>query len=168
MAQSEWTIRYRQKRGKGTPNPIKLGKLKIRFVYPPYLTNSISERPAKDLEYSLDIGGKKPLKGKTNGQGILEQELPMNTKSGRLTLYSNINGKKKEFWTIQLEIGELGSVHSSVKGEVARQNNLGLFAGKTLNANSGPQFMRARDRFIGLFGVEGSVIESRIEEVYGS
>jgi hypothetical protein len=164
-------MRYQQKRGQGPPNPIKLSKLRIRLVYPPDVVvpiAKITDRPAKNIDYTLVIDGRKvdgKNSNKTDGQGVLEADVPANAKSGTLTLHMAKEGEKKqpEFWKINLEIAELGSVHSSVSGEEARMNNLGLLSGKD------PLFMRARDRFIGLFGVpDGTYIENRIEEVYGS
>lgn len=175
---SGWGERYQQRRGKGTPNPIKLSKLKIRLVYPPHVvipTAKITDRPAKNIDYTLVINGKKPykLKGKTNGDGVLEKEVPPGVKSATLTLHMAKEGEKKKpaFWKIQLEIGDLPSVHewSLRPGTLPRLNNLGLFASGGPNEDDRLQSLRARSRFVALFGVpDDSVIEDRIKEVYGS
>jgi hypothetical protein len=167
----EASMLYQQKRGQGTPNPIKSAKLKIRLVYPPYLTNAITERPAKNMEYRLRINAKKPyeLKGKTDGQGLLEQEVPATAKSGTLTLYVDADGKTTEFWTIRIAIGDLEDTET-IKGEQARLDNLGLFAtaGKNLKEPMGHRMLRARSRFLGLYaGPNDEWTAAKLKEVYG-
>ena len=170
-AHSKRTVRYQQKRGQGPANPIKLSKLRIRLVYPPDVVvpiAKITDRPAKNIHYTLVIDGRKvdgKNGNKTDSQGVLEADVPANAKSGTLTLHLAKEGERElpEFWRINLEIQDLGSVRRSVSGEEARMNNLGLLSGKD------PLFMRARERFFGLFGVpDDTHIEDRIEEVYGS
>jgi hypothetical protein len=168
--ESAGSLRVQQKRGAGTSNPIKLAKLKIRLVYPPYRKDSISERPARNMEYGLRIDAKKPyeLKGKTDGQGILEREVPATAKSGTLTLYVTAKGKKTVFWTIRLEIGGLAAP-DTVWGQKARLNNLGLFASRELSEETDAQFRRAQLRFRTLFGPPSAFPNpAKLEEVYGS
>lgn len=165
--------KHHLRRGDEHPNPIQLAKLKIRFVYPPYSkrdNNSVTaDPPAQDLEYSLNIDGMKPLKGKTDGQGLLQVEVPANLQDAKLTLYSVVDGKKCEFWSVDLKVMNLGTVRDSLPGECARLNNLGLFANQVPTEDAGDRYMRARVRFIGAYGVpDGQKIEDRIEEVYGS
>jgi hypothetical protein len=168
---------YYQKRGKGPPNPIKLSKLSIRLVFPPDLTGNIDEHPAKGLDYSLDIGGKKPLTGKTDGQGVLHHDVPSNITKGELTLYAPGGKKKPKFWTLHLQIGDLYPVDSlkSLTGIKARLNNLGLFCSSALDETSDSQFWRAIKRFTERYG-ESTKPPSmgdlpagpRIKEVYGN
>lgn len=170
------TIRYQQKRGSGTPNPIKLAKLKIRLVYPPdkvVPVAKITDRPAKNVDYTLTIRGEKryELKGTTDGDGILEEEVPAGVKWATLTLHMAKAGDKKKpnFWQIELWIGNLDSVHKGSDGIAARLNNLGLFISRGIPEDSPKQTIRGRSRFISLFGVpDGTYVEDEIEKVYGS
>ncbi len=180
--ESKGTMRYQQKRGKGAPNPIKLSKLKIRLVYPPKDVlpfAKITNRPADEIEYTLVIDGKKvegKNKNKTDSSGVLEADIPANSKKGTLTLHMAKKGDKKqaEFWKINLEIGDLGDLEdpdpsTKVKGQQARLNNLGLFISKDLDGNEGAQYRRAHLRFRTLFGPYGwTTSPARIKEVYGS
>lgn len=158
-------------------------ELKIRLVYPPDKIDpdsatpaSITDRPAKNMDYSLSLKGvKKPIKGTTDGGGMVIVQLKTNAKTGMLTLYTVVNGKKTAFWKIQLEIGDLARVDDlrTSSGLMARLNNLGLFAGKDINENAEVQFFRATERFIALFGVPNPSPApygpaARLKEVYGS
>lgn len=166
-----------QKRGKDQLNPIQRSKreLRIRLVFPPYLTQTITERPAKNMEFTLKAG-KKRFHGKTDGSGVLHVVLPTAVKSGTLTLHQMVNGNKKDLWTIELVIGPLEPVDSvaSLTGIKARLNNLGMFAGVELNDESDNQFWRSIERFTMLFGVPSPSqfpnlpAGGRIEEIYGS
>jgi hypothetical protein len=174
--ESKGTMRYQQKRGQGSPNPIKQAKLRIRLVYPPddvLPFADITNRPAKNIDYTLLIDGKK-VEGKngnkTDSQGVLEADIPANAKSGKLTLHMATQNDKKEseFWRINLDIGDLEGP-DTVKGQQARLKNLGLFISEGLDGNEGAQFRRAHLRFRTLFGPYGWLTSpDRIKEVYGS
>lgn len=156
------------RRGKGPANPIPLTKLTLRLVYPPFLTNSITERPAANLPYELDVGGKTPLSGTTDGNGMLHCELPTTVQSGLLVIHSPSKDAKQPFWKLRIIFKDLDSSHETGAGEYARLSNLGLLA----DADTCPDtehWIRARMRFVALFGVpDGQLIEDRIKAVYGS
>lgn len=157
---------HHQRRGRDHPNPIRLPSrvLEIRLVFPPHLTGEITERPAKNKAYTLEVGALK-LKGTTNDQGILREAIPDNVTSGKLII---------DIWTICLEIGDLAPVDSP-KGAKARLNNLGLgvFGSKDLDDTSDHRFWRAVERFMARFGVGKDPApifpaSNHIKEVYGS
>jgi hypothetical protein len=164
---------HHQRRGSDHVNPIKAPKwrLEIRLVFPPYLKDDITERPAKSREYTLEVCGK-TFKGKTDAKGVLRQALPCLANSGKLTVHGMKDGKKTNFWEFNLVIGDLAPPEDT-KGAQARLNNLGLFASTDLNDQSDERFLRAVDRFVTLFGVADPKPDffpagPKMKEVHGS
>jgi hypothetical protein len=141
--------RHLQRRGPDQLNPIQRSRreLRIRLVFPPHFTGDIAERPAKNMDYTLKIG-KKTLKGKTDGKGVLRQALPGDETTATLILHVVRNGEKLDFWTLQLRIGEL----PPGAGIPARLNNLGLYACDDPENIDNQQYLRANVRFAALFG----------------
>jgi hypothetical protein len=171
------STKHHQKRSKGAPNPIKLAKLTIRLAFPPDLTSNLDEHPAKGLDYSLDIGGERPLTGTTDSQGVLHHDVPAAITKGTLTLYSPGSKRKRVLWVIKLQIGDIYPLDSlqSITGLKARLNNLGLFCSTDLDEASDEQFWRAIRRFTSRYG-ESTKLPTmgdlpagpRIKEVYGN
>ncbi len=182
---------HRQRRGADKVNPIQKSnrELRIRLVYPPFLPTSsadqpfqITERPAKNMDYSLKAGGKE-YKGTTDGNGVLREVLPVGVESASLTLFVNVKGQQQTFWQLDLVIVDLDGSEGIV-GAKARLNNLGLFATEKVDLTVDPfnrnyeednSYLRARDRFMNLFGpVQNPNSEfdekdawARIKEIHG-
>jgi N-acetylmuramoyl-L-alanine amidase len=97
-----------------------------------------------NLNYTLAVGEQK-LKGRTDGEGLLKQEIPADVHSGKLTLDDlGIS------W--ELEIGHLDPVDDKtdetvrMTGIQARLNNLGYFCG-AVDGVFGPLTEAALKRF---------------------
>lgn len=168
--------RHLQSRGIDHLNPIQRSKweLQIRLVFPPYLKQDITERPAKNLDYTLQVGTKK-LFGTTDANGILRKTLPVQPKTATLTLHRKTRSGKTDWWTLHLVIGDLQPVDAvSITGIKARLNNLGLFSSTDLDETSPPQFWRSVQRFDSTFGMSDRPsppplpAAGKIKEVYGS
>jgi hypothetical protein len=183
---------HRQRRGADRVNPIQKSKreLRIRLVYPPFLPTSsadqpfrITERPAKNVDYSLKAGGEE-YKGTTDGDGVLRQVLPVDVDSGSLTLFVNGKGKQQTFWQLDLLISDLDGCEGRA-GAKARLNNLGLFATETVDLSEVDYklkyedyetYLRALERFTNLFGpapnpdsaFDEKAAWARIKEIHGS
>jgi hypothetical protein len=182
---------HRQRRGADKVNPIQKSKreLRIRLVYPPFVPTSsadqpfqITERPAKNMDYSLKAGGEE-YKGTTDGDGVLRQVLPVDVYSASLTLFVNVKGKQQTFWQLDLAVSDLDGCGGRA-GAKARLNNLGLFATETvdlsevdykvINENYEP-YLRALERFINLFGpaknpdsmFDEKAAWARVKEIHG-
>jgi hypothetical protein len=177
MADEEYPAeRHLQRRGRDQLNPIQRSKweLQIRLVFPPYFLQGITERPAKNLDYTLQIG-KKKLYGKTDPNGVLRKSLPVQPKTATLTIHRNTRSGKTDWWTLHLVIGDLQPVDApSITGIKARLNNLGLFCSTDLDEESPPRFWRSIQRFNSTFGVSDQPSPAplpaagRIKDVYGS
>lgn len=96
-------------------------RLWLRLLFPPAHSglNEFADRPAANLDYTIEVAGKTVAEGTTTEMGGLEAELPLDAKRATLKL---------AFWTVELEIGELPPVYKP-NGQQARLNNLGLAAG---------------------------------------
>jgi hypothetical protein len=182
---------HRQRRGADNVNPIQKSKreLRIRLVYPPFVPTGsadrpfqITERPAKNMDYSLKAGGEE-YQGTTDGDGVLRQVLPVEVDSASLTLLVKVKGNQQSFWQLDLVIGDLDGCEGIV-GAKARLNNLGLFASETVDLSEdhiqaiyddNNAYARALRRFTNLFGAahdpnstfDEKATWARIKEIHG-
>jgi hypothetical protein len=94
-------------------------------------------------KFSLSIGGK-VTEGVTGDDGLVQQEIAADTRSGQLTVFLDDDTTKPGFiW--DLKVGSLDPVDTN-KGVQARLNNLGFFCG-TVDGIIGPKTKAALSGF---------------------
>jgi len=85
-------------------------------------------KPYSNCKYDLRIDGKE-FNGTTDGSGKLVQEIPADSVSGEVALYSNDGESENIIALLKIELGHLDPI-AEATGVQARLNNLGFFCGK--------------------------------------
>lgn len=147
--------------------------LRIRLI------NDLGQ-PIKMSKYRLEVD-KQMFEGITNNEGILQHDIPLGAKTGKLILYKklfyisekNTDEIKVENWSIDLQIVDSMAPGDQIAGAQARLNNLGFFASKEIHEQYNEQTKRAIQRFQAAhppLKVTGNIdqeTKKRLEEVYG-
>jgi N-acetylmuramoyl-L-alanine amidase len=118
-------------------------------------------QPIANTSYKLNIGGK-IIDDKTDGEGLLEQEIPPNADQAVLAI------EGQEFL---LKIGYLDPV-DTLTGWRARLNNLGYKAGK-VDGEENEELQSAIEEFqcdqgLKVDGIVGPKTQAKLEEIHGS
>ena len=121
--------------------------LKIRII------NDL-DQPIKMSKYRLVVD-KQKFEGITNNEGILQHDIPVGAKTGKLILdkklfhrrEKNTGEIKVENWSIDLQIVDNMAPGDQIAGAQARLNNLGFFASKEIHEQYDEQTRRAIQRF---------------------
>lgn len=101
--------------------------LKIRLI-------NDTDQPIKMSKYRLEVD-KQMFEGVTNNEGILQHDIPVGAKTGKLILdkklfhrrEKNTGEIKVENWSIDLQIVDNMAPCDQIAGAQARLNNLGFF-----------------------------------------
>lgn len=139
------------------------------------------DQPIKMSKYRLEVD-EQIFEGITNNEGILQHDIPLGAKTGKLILNKklfhvsekNTDKIKVENWSIDLQIVDSMAPGDQIAGAQARLNNLGFFASKEINEQYNEQTKRAIQRFQAAYPplkVTGNIDQKtkrRLEEVYGS
>ena len=139
------------------------------------------DQPIKMSEYRLEVDNQK-FEGITNNEGILQHDIPVGAKTGKLILdeklfqrrENNTGEIKVENWSIDLQIVDSMAPGDQIAGAQARLNNLGFFASKEIHEKYDEQTRRAIQRFqkahppLEVTGNIDQETKKRLEEVYGS
>lgn len=117
-------------------------------------------QPLANTFYRLDVGGK-AIEGATDGNGLLEQEIPPDAEKGLLVI---------EDREILLKVGHLDPV-DTITGWQARLNNLGYNAGE-VNGIEDDQTRSAIEEFqcnhgLKVDGIMGPKTQAKLKEVHG-
>ncbi len=104
--------------GKGSDNKHKFVVKTEKWKFRLFMIDE-SGRPITDKPYKLEAAGMMPVEGYTDDEGLIETEVPADTRSGTLTFLGD---------EYQVSFGSLDPV-SRVTGIQARLNNLGYHAG---------------------------------------
>jgi hypothetical protein len=148
--------------------------LKIRLI------NDL-DQPIKMSKYRLEVDNQK-FEGITNNEGILQHDIPVGAKTGKLILEekmfyireNNTGEIKVENWSIELQIVDSMAPGDQIAGAQARLNNMGFFASKEIHERYDEQTRRAIQRFqtahppLEVTGNIDQETKKRLEEVYGS
>ncbi len=136
--------------------------LKLRLVL-----EDIYEKPIAGAQCALLVDGQ-TYQLTTDGNGKLEQEIPLDAKEGVLTIRGNqtpfANG------VIPIKIGHLDPI-DEISGQIARLNNLGYFAGKLDGSNrdalnSAIQEFQC-DNGLAVDGDCGPKTQSKLKQIHG-
>jgi hypothetical protein len=134
--------------------------LKLRLVL-----EDIYEKPIAGAQCALLVDGQ-AYQLTTDGNGKLEQEIPLDAKEGALT----IRGDQTPFANdvIPIKIGHLDPV-AEPSGQLARLNNLGYFPG---DGSDNDAFESAIEEFQCDHGLKvdgdcGSATQAKLEKVHG-
>lgn len=147
--------------------------LKIRLI-------NDMDQPIKMSKYRLEVD-KQMFEGVTNNEGILQHDIPVGAKTGKLILdkklfhirEKNTGEIKVENWSIDLQIVDNMAPGDQIAGAQARLNNLGFFASKEIHGQYDEQTRRAIQRFqtahppLKVTGNLDPETKNRLEEVYG-
>lgn len=139
------------------------------------------DQPIKMSKYRLEVG-KEMFEGITNNEGILQHDIPVGAKTGKLILdmklfhrsEKNTDEIKVENWSIDLQIVDNMAPGDQIAGAQARLNNLGFFASKEIHEQYNEQTKRAIQRFqtahpsLKVTGNIDPETQKKLEEVYGS
>jgi type VI secretion system secreted protein VgrG len=136
--------------------------LKLRLVL-----EDMYEKPIAGAQCALLVDGQ-TYQLTTDGNGKLEQEIPLDAKEGVLTIRGNQTPFANE--VIPMKIGHLDPI-DEISGQVGRLNNLGYFAGKidgsdTDAFNSAVQEFQC-DNSLTVDGICGPNTQSKLKQVYG-
>ncbi len=141
---------------------VKKATLKLRLVL-----EDIYEKPIAGAQCALLIDGQ-TYQLTTDGNGKLEQEIPLDAKEGVLTM----RGDQTPFanQVLPIKIGHLDPV-DEISGQVARLNNLGYSAGK-LDGSDTDAFASAVEEFQCDHGLKvdgdcGPKTQAKLKQVYG-
>ncbi len=99
---------------------LKRPKVKLRIVL-----KDDKGKPFSDKRFELKLG-ERLIEGNTDGKGFFEQEIPADSKKGKLKLFTEDEKLKVLSW--DLSIGELEPVDTNL-GVQARLLNLGFYYG---------------------------------------
>ena len=139
------------------------------------------DQPIKMSKYRLEVDNQE-FEGITNNEGIIQHDIPVEAKTGKLTLdkklfhsrENNTGEIKIENWSIDLQIVDSIAPCDQIAGAQARLNNLGFFASKEIHEKYDEQTRRAIQRFqtahppLEVTGNIDHETKKRLEEVYGS
>jgi putative peptidoglycan binding protein len=136
--------------------------LKLRLVL-----EDIYEKPIAGAPCALLVDGQ-TYQLTTDGNGKLEQEIPLDAKEGVLTIRGNQTPFAND--VIPIKIGHLDPI-DEVSGQIARLNNLGYFAGKLDGAdtdalNSAVQEFQC-DNGLAVDGNCGPKTQSKLKQIHG-
>ena len=136
--------------------------LKLRLVL-----EDIYEKPIAGAQCAWLVDGQ-TYQLTTDGNGKLEQEIPLDAKEGVLTIRGNQTPFANE--VIPIKIGHLDPI-DEISGQVARLNNLGYSAGKLDGSDTGT-FESAVEEFqcdnnLAVDGICGPNTQSKLKQVHG-
>jgi putative peptidoglycan binding protein len=136
--------------------------LKLRLVL-----EDIYEKPIAGAQCALLLDGQ-IYQLTTDGNGKLEQEIPLDAKEGTLTIRGDQTPFANE--VIAIKIGHLDPI-DELSGQVARLNNLGYFAGK-LDGSDTAAFESAVEEFqcdhsLKVDGDCGPKTQAKLKQVHG-
>jgi len=148
--------------------------LKIRLI------NDL-DQPIKMSKYLLEVDNQ-TFEGITNNEGVLQHDIPVGAKTGKLILDKKLFHRRKnhtdeikvENWSIDLQIVDSMAPGDQMAGAQARLNNLGFFASKEIHEQYEEQTRRAIQRFqtahppLKVTGNIDQETKKRLEDVYGS
>jgi len=131
------------------------------------ILEDVFEKPISGATCGLVVGSQSYVLT-TDGNGKIEQEIPLDATSGILV----IRGDQTPFQDdpIPLKIGHLDPLQE-VSGQIARLNNLGYFAGQ-LDGSDSAAFESAVEEFqcdhgLKVDGVCGPKTQAKLKEVHG-
>ncbi len=132
--------------------------LRIRF-------RDFCDRPVKNAQCTLEIDGAS-RQYQTDGEGLLEAQIPVDAKRGKLTF----DDPKVPFGEIPLNIGHLDPIEEE-SGWLARLGNLGYDIGPWDEVDH-PMGRAAVEKFqcdhgLTVDGIFGPRSRAKLEEVYG-
>lgn len=136
--------------------------LKLRLVL-----EDAYEKPIGGQQCALLVDGQ-VFQLTTDGNGKLEQEIPLDAKEGVLTIRGDQTPFANE--VIKIKIGHLDPI-DEISGQVARLNNLGYFAG-ALDGSDDDAFESAVEEFqcdhnLKVDGICGPKTQAKLKEVHG-
>lgn len=136
--------------------------LKLRLVL-----EDIYEKPIAGAMCALLVGDQ-TFQLTTDGQGKLEQEIPLDATQAYLTIRGDQTPFEHDI--IPIKIGHLDPV-AELSGQIARLNNLGYFAG-ALDGSDQPAFESAVEEFQCDHGLKvdgdcGPKTQAKLKEVHG-
>ena len=102
---------------------LDAGTVKLQLI-----VKDDEDKPYSNCKYDLRIDGKE-FSGTTDGSGKLVQEIPADSVSGEVALYSNDGESENISALLKIELGHLDPI-AEATGVQARLNNLGFFCGK--------------------------------------
>ncbi len=125
-------------------------------------------QPFVDKDYKLEVDGQ-VYEGTTDGDGLIEQEIPADAEQGELTVWLDEEASGTEC-TWLLKIGHLDPVET-MAGIQARLNNLGFDCGE-VDGKNGPKTKAAVSAFqdqhgLTVDGIPGPQTQAKLKEVYG-
>lgn len=141
---------------------VKKDTLKLRLVL-----EDIYEKPIAGAQCALLVDGR-VYQLTTDGNGKLEQEIPLDAKEGVLTIRGDQTPFANE--VIPIKIGHLDPV-DEISGQVARFNNLGYSAGP-LDGSDEDAFNSAVEEFqcdhgLKVDGICGTQTQNKLKQVHG-
>lgn len=141
---------------------VKQETLKLRLTL-----EDIYERPIASASCALFVEDQ-VFHLTTDGQGKIEQEIPLTAQKGALVINSDQTPFENEFFA--LKIGHLDPV-DTISGQRARLNNLGYFAGDS-DDPSDPAFESAAEEFqcdhsLTVDGIVGPQTQAQLKKVHG-
>lgn len=144
------------------PFVVNKDTLKLRLVL-----EDVYEKPIAGAQCALLVDGQ-IFQLTTDGNGKLEQEIPLNAKQGTLTIRGDQTPFANE--VIPIKIGHLDPV-DEISGQVARLNNLGYAAGP-LDGSDEAAFESAVEEFqcdhsLTVDGICGPHTQSKLKQVHG-
>lgn len=142
---------------------VKVGHTLLRIIVKDALDKAIAGK-----KYRLTVGSLPPVEGTTAGDGLIEQEIPVDAKTGSLEVF--LHGKTDPPLLWSLLIGGLDPLEQ-VSGYQARLNNLAYDSGPVDGIN-GQLTKGAARRFqtkqkILVDGIVGPQTRGKLKEVYG-
>lgn len=125
------------------------------------------EKPIAGAQCALLVGGQ-PFQVTTDGNGRMEQEIPLDATAAWLTIQGDQTPFKGE--SIAIKIGHLDPVDAP-SGQVARLNNLGYFAGD-LDGSDADALKSAIEEFqcdhgLTVTGDCDSQTQAKLQQVHG-
>jgi hypothetical protein len=117
---------------------VKRSKVRLRLVL------KDADGPIANRPYVLVVDGQPDARGSTDGNGLIEQPVPVKATEGELRL-QRAGDAASGFLVWRLRLGSLDP-HDKVSGAQARLNNLGYFCGK-VDGICGPRTQKALRSF---------------------
>jgi N-acetylmuramoyl-L-alanine amidase len=142
---------------------IKRGKLLLRLVI-----EDLYGKPVANAKCDLTVDGAL-FKVTSNGDGLIEKEIPLTSKAGELVVTDGETPLKNV--KLPIEIGHLDPVEE-VSGQKARLSNLGYYLG-SLDKDDPAQFKSAVEEFqcdqgLAVDGDCGPNTQAKLKKVHGS